>query len=77
MKIIEERGITVITAEDGKVFRRISDGKIFVGEIWLGKAFALGGEKLASPIQELPEHFEEIDTPEEYKMSNEYVEEVE
>ena len=76
MKIRIERGITVITAEEGKVFRRISDGQVFCGEVWLGKAFSLGGGKLETPIQELPEHFEEIDTPEEYKMPEDYVEEV-
>lgn len=63
-----ENGITVITAEEGKVFRRISDGQIFGAEVWLGKAFSIGGKRLDTPIQELPEHFEEIDIPEEYKI---------
>lgn len=78
MKIRIERGITVITAKEGKVFKRISDGEVFCGEVWLGKAFSIGGEKLETPIQELPEHFEEIDMPEEYMMYEEpYAEEME
>lgn len=68
MKIRIVNGITIITAEDGMIFKRISDGQEFGQEIWLGKAFAIGGEKLEKPIDELPEHFEEIDIPEEYKI---------
>ncbi len=78
MKTRIENGITVITAEEGKVFKRISDEQIFGEEIWLGKAYAIGGVKLETPIQELPEHFEEIDMPEEYKIHEEpYAEEME
>ena len=61
-----ENGITVITADNGKIFRRISDGQEFGQEIWLGKAYTIGGEKLETPIDELPEHFEEIPLPDEY-----------
>ena len=68
MKIRIENGITVITAEEDKVFKRISDGHEFGNEIWLGKAYSIGGVKLDTPIDELPEHFEEIDMPEEYKI---------
>jgi hypothetical protein len=66
MKIRTENGITVITADEGKVLRRICDGFIFGKEIWLGKAFILGSEKLATPVDEQPEHFEDIPMPEEY-----------
>lgn len=48
-----------ITAADGKVFRRISDGMQFGHEIYLGMAYPKDGE----PYEELPEHFEEIDDP--------------
>ena len=51
----------VIKANEGKVFRRISDGFIFGKEINLGYTYYLGGKKLEEPLLELPEHFEEID----------------
>ena len=53
----------IIKAQDGKVFRRISDGFIFGNEISLGYTYYLNGEKLEEPLLELPEHFEEIDEP--------------
>ncbi|RHO73430.1 hypothetical protein DW083_06170 [Parabacteroides sp. AF48-14] len=52
-----------ITAEEGKVFRRISDQVMFGKEIYLGYTYYLNGEKLEVPLLELPEHFEEIDAP--------------
>lgn len=55
----------IIKASEGKVFRRISDGVIFGKEISLGYTHYLNGEKLNEPLLELPEHFEEIDEPEE------------
>ena len=54
-----------IKASEGKVFRRISDGVVFGNEITLGYTYYLNGEKLAEPLWELPEHFAEIDKPEE------------
>ena len=57
---MEER---IIKAREGKVFRRISDGFIFGKEINLGYTHYIGGKKLAEPLLELPEHFEEIDEP--------------
>lgn len=53
----------IIKAQEGKVFRRISDGFIFGNEINLGYTHYLGGKKLQEPLLELPEHFEEIDEP--------------
>lgn len=53
----------IIKAQDGKVFRRISDGFIFGNEVSLGYTYYLGGKKLEEPLLELPEHFEEIDEP--------------
>ena len=53
----------IIKAQDGKVFRRISDDFIFGNEISLGYTYYLNGEKLEEPLLELPEHFEEIDEP--------------
>lgn len=60
---ITELSITVITADAGKVFRRISDGQIFDSEIHLGMCYQLGGVPLEEPFLELPAHFEEIDKP--------------
>ena len=53
----------IIKADEGKIFRRISDGFIFGNEISLGYTYYLSGEKLEEPLLELPEHFEEIDEP--------------
>lgn len=53
----------IIKAQEGKVFRRISDGFIFGNEISLGYTYYLNGQKLGQPLLELPEHFEEIDEP--------------
>lgn len=61
VKTIENKKII---ADEGKVFRRISDGQLFGKEIYLGYTYYLGGERLEEPLYELPEHFEEIDDPE-------------
>lgn len=50
-----------ITAEIGKVFKRISDGLIYGNEIYLGYTYYIGGVKLDEPLLEVPEHFEEVD----------------
>lgn len=52
-----------ITAEEGKVLRRISDSQLFGNEIYLGYTYYLAGAKLEEPLLELPEHYEEIDDP--------------
>lgn len=56
---------TVLTAAEGKVLRRKSDGWIAGNEIYLGYTYYLNGRKLDEPLLELPEHYEEIDAPEE------------
>ena len=48
------------------MLRRISDGSIAGREIWLGYTYYLNGEELSTPFEELPEHYEEVDAPEEY-----------
>lgn len=67
MKIrIENNGIsnvTVITAENGKVFRRKNTEDVLGEEIWLGKSYYINGEKLTEPHIDIPEDFEEIDEP--------------
>lgn len=60
---IDELNNRHIVAEEGKVFRRISDQVIYGKEIYLGYTYYLNGEKLEVPLLELPEHFEEIDAP--------------
>lgn len=59
-----------LIADTGKVFQRISDGQVFGEEIHLGYAYYLGGKLLPEPLLELPEHFTEIDAPEEYQLTN-------
>lgn len=56
-----------IIAEDGMVFQRISDDSIFGPEVWLGYTHYINGELLEEPLLELPEHFREIEAPEEFK----------
>lgn len=58
---IDELNNSHIIAEEGKVFRRISDSQLFGNEIYLGYTYYLAGEELEEPLLELPEHFEEID----------------
>ena len=53
----------IIIAQEGKIFRRKSDGMIFGKEISLGYTYYINGQKLDKPLLELPEHFEEIDEP--------------
>ena len=48
-------------ADEGKLFRRISDGVVFGSEIYLGDTYYIGGEKLATPKLEVIEDFEEIE----------------
>ena len=48
-------------ADEGKVFRRISDGVVFGSEIYLGYTYYIGGEKLATPKLEVIEDFEEVE----------------
>nr|DAQ09610.1 MAG TPA: hypothetical protein [Bacteriophage sp.] len=66
MKITEVK-TTVLRASEGKVLRRISDQKVFGSELWLGYTYYLGNKKLDEPLWELPEHYEEVDAPEEFK----------
>ena len=56
-----------IIADEGKVFKRISDGFIYGEEIYLGYTYYIGGKKLDEPHLEVVEDFEEIDAPQEEK----------
>ena len=46
----------LITATEGKVFRRIHDGFIMGNEVWLGYDYSTGEKRL-----DLPEYYEEIE----------------
>ena len=48
-------------ADEGKVFKRKSDGFIVGNEIYLGYTYYLNGEKLQEPKLEVIEDFEEIE----------------
>lgn len=61
---IETIEMKVLKASEGKVLRRTLDNQIFGNEIYLGYVYYLGGAKLAQPIKEIPEFYEEIDDPE-------------
>lgn len=48
-------------ADEGKVFKRITDGFIFGNEIYLGYTYYINGEKLPEPKLEVIEDFEEVE----------------
>ena len=50
-----------IISDEGKVFKRKSDGFIFGNEIYLGYTYYLNGKKLSKPKLEVIEDFEEIE----------------
>lgn len=54
-----------ITAQEGKVFRRIHDGFVMGNEIYLGIDFSTG-----EPREDKPEYYEEIDEPTEKHDDN-------
>lgn len=54
----------IITADEGKTLVRIADGMVAGESIDLGKTWYIGGQQLAEPIQELPEHYTERDATE-------------
>lgn len=53
----------IIKADEGKVFRRISDGALYGKEISLGYSYYINGVKLSEPHLDVPEDFEQIDEP--------------
>ena len=57
-------------ADEGKVFRRISDGFIFGNEIYLGYTYYINGEKLPEPKLEVIEDFEEVEDDLIKKLNN-------
>ena len=55
--------MNIIKADEGKVFRRIADGKIYGNQISLGLSYYINGIKLAEPHVDTIEDFEQIDAP--------------
>lgn len=64
---VDKNNSNHIIADEGKVFKRKSDGFIFGNEIYLGYTYYIGGKKLDEPHLEVVEDFEEIDAPKEEK----------
>ena len=48
----------IIKANEGKIFRRISDGTLYGKQISLGYSYYINGVKLAKPHLDVPEDFE-------------------
>ncbi len=61
----DEKNNKHLIADDGKILVRKSDGFVAGKEFWLGMTYYLNGELLPTPFEELPEHYEEVDAPEE------------
>lgn len=57
-------------ADEGKVFKRVSDGFYFGNEIYLGYTYYINGEKLPEPKLEVIEDFEEVEDTLIKKLNN-------
>ena len=64
---IEQITFTKIIADEGKIFRRKSDGHTCGNEVTLGYNYYEAGVALSKPKLETPDDFEEIDIPETYQ----------
>ncbi len=64
---IEQRTITTLVAEDGKLLVRKSDGWVAGERFTLGYDYYDAGVGLAKPRLATPEDFEEIDKPEDWE----------
>lgn len=67
MNILQETR-TIIKADEGKVFRKKSDGRIVGDIVHLGYDYYDADMPLSNPNLSTPEDYEEIETPEDYKM---------
>lgn len=65
---IEQITTTKIIADEGKTFRRKSDGVMAGDVVYLGYDYYDAGVGLAHPYATKPEDFEEIDLPEEWEQ---------
>lgn len=64
---IEQKTITTIVAEEGKLLVRKSDGWIAGDKVTLGYNYYEAGVALSNPKLELPDDYMEIDKPEDYE----------
>ena len=55
--------MNIVKADEGKIFRRISDGTIYGKEISLGYSYYINGVKFTESHLDSPEDFEQIDKP--------------
>lgn len=65
---IEQKTITTIKADEGKVLVRKSDGWVAGEQITLGYNYYEAGVALSNPKLEQPEDYMEIDKPEDYEV---------
>lgn len=65
---IEQKTITTIVAEDGKLLVRKSDGWIAGDKVTLGYNYYEAGVALSNPKLELPDDYMEIEKPEDYEV---------
>lgn len=64
---LEQRTITTIVAEEGKLLVRKRDGQVVGDRFTLGYDYYDAGVPLSEPRMAEPEDFEEIDKPEDYE----------
>lgn len=50
-----------ISADEGKVFRRIVSGEIYGHDIYLGYSYYIGGKLQDPPHKDVPDDFEEVE----------------
>lgn len=65
---IEQRTITTIKADEGKLLVRKSDGWVAGEQVTLGYNYYEAGVALSNPRLEQPDDYEEIDIPENYEV---------
>mgnify|MGYP000027293605 CR=1 FL=1 len=63
----EQRTVTTIIADEGKLLRRISDGWVAGEQVILGYNYYEGGVGLAEAKLETPDDYEEFDKPADYE----------
>ena len=65
---IEQKTITTIKADEGKLLIRKTDGWVAGEQVTLGYNYYEAGVALSSPRLETPDDYEEIDIPEDYEV---------
>ena len=65
---IEQKTITTIKADEGKLLVRKSDGWVAGEQVTLGYNYYEAGVALSNPRLEQPDDYMEIDTPEDYEV---------